>query len=167
MPIAPLLLRVVRPAFRKRSPASASLLGDWIGVVGPGLGAQTRPIRLQAGTLSIGCSGPMALELQHRETALIERINLALGAAAVTRLRFVHERVVPPGDAPVARPLPAPGEAAPAPVEGVGDALGAALGRLRASIASREQRVPASGRAPLDPRAGPSEHDASDRWRTP
>lgn len=89
--LAALLPGVTAPAFRRRSPAGARLLSGWRDIVGPGHAAQTTPQRLSAGTLSIACAGPVAMELQHHADLLIERINTWSGEKLVTRLRFVQD----------------------------------------------------------------------------
>lgn len=99
-PVGALVPVLVRPAFRRRAPATAQVLADWPVIVGPALAAMTVPRKLFGGTLAISCSGPMALELQHLSGQLIERINTHLGKTAVTRLRFVQDA------APAAAPLP-------------------------------------------------------------
>ena len=73
-------------------------------IVGPALAAVTLPRRLSAGTLTIACAGPIAMELQHLSGELIARINSALGAQVVTALRFVQTALA----APVAVPPPPP-----------------------------------------------------------
>ncbi len=88
--LSELVPRLVRPAFRKRSPAGAMLMADWPQVVGPALAAVTEPRRLSAGTLTLACSGPVAMELQHLAGELIGRINAHLGKVVVERLRFVQ-----------------------------------------------------------------------------
>jgi len=95
-PVAALIPGLVRPAFRKRSPAAAQLMLDWETIVGPAVAAVTIPRKLFSGTLSIIASGPMAMELQHLSGALIERINTHLGRVAVTRLRFMQDVRPPP-----------------------------------------------------------------------
>lgn len=110
MPLGNLLPRLTRPAFRKRSPAGAQVMADWAQMVGPALAAVTSPLRLTAGTLTLACAGPVAMELQHLAPELIARINAHLGRVAVERLRFVQAsppaaaRAAPP---PVDKPLPA------------------------------------------------------------
>ena len=129
-PIGTLVPRLTRPAFRRRSPAGALLMTDWPALVGPAIAAVTIPRRLTAGTLTIGCSGPVAMELQHLAPQLIARINAALGAVTVEGLRFVQQ-------APAAPPAAKPRPAVPLPetvrgaLEGVGSApLRDALERL-------------------------------------
>jgi hypothetical protein len=82
----------------------------WAGIVGPVLAEVTTPRRLSQGTLTIGCPGPMAMELQHLAPQVIGRINQYLGSQAVQRLRFVQITAV---RAP-ARITPRPSEAAEA-----------------------------------------------------
>jgi hypothetical protein len=131
-PLGTLVPRLTRPVFRRKSPAGAQLMADWPELVGPALAAVTEPERLSAGTLTIACAGPVAMELQHLAPELIERINAVLGRAAVERLRF-RQRPLAAAALPARRRAP-PGPP-PAPVEGVADAgLRAALERLAARV---------------------------------
>ena len=95
---ASLVPRIARPVFLKRSPASAQLLADWDEIVGPELAAVSYAKRFAAGTLTIACTGVVALELQHRVEPLRQRINSALGRVLVDRIKFVQEapRTPPP-----------------------------------------------------------------------
>lgn len=126
-----LLPALTRPVFRKRSPAAAQLILDWPQIAGPKLAAQTVPRGVSGGTLTLACSGPVAMELQHLAPQLIARINTAMGQALVQRLRFVQaalppRRPPPPPAKPVALP-----EALAARLEGIEDPdLRAALARL-------------------------------------
>jgi hypothetical protein len=103
-PLGALVPRLTRPAFKKKSPAGAQLMADWHTVVGPALAAVTTPKRFATGTLTIGCSGPMAMELSYQERHLIERINGHFGKVLVERLRFVQQ--APSGAAAPRRPAP-------------------------------------------------------------
>jgi hypothetical protein len=107
-PLAALVPSLLRPAFRRRAPATAQVLADWPAIVGPALAAVTTPLRLSAGTLAIGCSGTVAMELQHVSDELRGRINAYLGQVAVSRLRFVQAapRPAPPAPA-IGRPAAA------------------------------------------------------------
>jgi hypothetical protein len=89
-PIGALLPSLTRPAFRRQGPAAAQILADWPLIIGPELAAITQPRRLARGTLTIACSGPVAMELQHLAPELMARINAQLGAEPVQRLRFVQ-----------------------------------------------------------------------------
>jgi hypothetical protein len=102
-PLGAILPRLTRPAFKRRSPAGAQLMADWPAVIGPALAAVSQPKRLSAGTLTLACSGPIAMELTHLAPELIARINAHLGGAQVERLRFVQEaqrRTLPPARRP-------------------------------------------------------------------
>ncbi len=107
-PLSALLPALVRPAFRGRMAMTAQVLADWPAIVGPAFAPLTTPRRLTSGTLTIACSGPMAMELQHVAPALMERVNTHLGHVAVTRLRFVQSAPPRPTAPPAA--APAPGE---------------------------------------------------------
>ncbi len=131
VPVAALLPRLTRAAFRRHAAAITAIAADWEAIVGPALAAVTVPRKLAAGTLTLGCSGPIALELQHLADQLIARINMHLGGAPVQRLRFVQ---LPPA-APAAPPPPPaaiPAEAA-ARLEA---RLAGLSGELRAALAS-------------------------------
>jgi hypothetical protein len=111
-PLSAVLPALVRPAFRGRAAATAQVLADWAAIVGPAYAPLTTPLRLSSGTLTISCTGPLAMELQHVAPALMERVNAHLGRVAVTRLRFV-QAAPPPRPAP-ARKTPPPATAAAA-----------------------------------------------------
>ncbi len=105
--IGALLVPVLRPAFRRRAPAAAHLLADWPELAGPELSARAVPVKFAAGTLTLACASPVAMELQLCAPALIQRLNLGLGRQLVERLRFVAQ---------LQRAAPqAPGRAAPRP----------------------------------------------------
>lgn len=72
--------------------AEPALIQGWAEIVGPDLAAESTPIRLVAGkdgtggTLHIRVSGPLALELQHLQPQVLERVNGYFGYRAVSRL---------------------------------------------------------------------------------
>lgn len=130
-PLGALLPPLVRPAFKKRSPATAQVLADWGAIMGPAIAAVTTPRKLFAGTLSIACVGPVAMELQHLAPTLIGRINAHMGQVTVTRLRFVQDLQPLPPQKPARRPAGAAAEKAVSglPEGALRDAL-EALGRM-------------------------------------
>ena len=149
--LSALLPRLVRPAFRAMTPGAAVLMADWDSIVGPMLAAVSVPRRLAAGTLTIACAGPVAMELQHFATELISRINTHLGSTTVRSLRFVQTTSVAPR--PVQPPPPAPpwvvaaAETAVAVLpEGELRAALAALGR--AVLAGEARGKPSTDRTP-------------------
>jgi hypothetical protein len=128
--ISAVLAPVLRPAFRKRAPAAAQLLADWPALAGPELAARAAPIKFAAGTLTLACTGPTAMELQLNAQTVINRLNLGLGNAMVERLRFVQQ----------APNIPATTERAPSraplapPADLPAGELGEALARLYQGI---------------------------------
>jgi hypothetical protein len=109
-PIAAVVPVVTRNAFNLAAPGVAQIMEAWAGIIGPALADVTTPRRLSQGTLTIGCSGPVAMELQHLSIEVLGRINQYLGSHSVRRLRFVQITGV---RAPV-RPRPRPTQAAEA-----------------------------------------------------
>ncbi len=130
--LAELLPKLTRAAYKKRSPAGALLMSDWASIVGQRLADETQPKRMSGTTLTIACSGPMAMELQHLSGTLIERINVHAGRKLVERLRFVQEPVA------VRAPIAPRICIAPEPIVDLpaGD-LNDALARLRAAMRSQ------------------------------
>jgi hypothetical protein len=106
-----LLTRVLEPAARRRGLAEAKLLAEWSTIVGHGLAARCHPIRLTqtpdrpVGILLLHVAGGAALELQHSEPQILERINGFFGYPAISRLRLIQA------------PLPRTETRAAAPVE--------------------------------------------------
>jgi hypothetical protein len=132
LPLAQLVPPITRTAFRARSPAGADLMTNWAAIVGPRLAEQTLPRKLSRGQLTIACSGPVGMELQHAAAALIERINVQTGTRLVERLRFVQ---APVSARPPSRLMTTPLAAEPLdalPPGPLNEALAALGARLRA-----------------------------------
>lgn len=117
-PVGTLVPKLARTAFRGRPAANAQVMLDWPMIVGPALSGMTEPRRLSAGTLTIACAGPIAMELQHMAMELMGRINTHLGVPTVRALRFVQ---VPPRAIQPPRPIPAQIRATEAARRAVGD----------------------------------------------
>lgn len=134
-PVGTMIPAVTREAFRKRSPAAAQLMADWAVVVGPELARATTPKRLTRGVLTIGCAGPVAMELQYLAAELMNRINAHLGSSVVTQLKFMQVSL----DFPTLRK---PAAIAPA-VVAAAEAAVAALpdGELRTALAALGRAV--------------------------
>ncbi len=130
--LAALVPPIVRPAFRKRSPAGSRILADWPMLVGPAVASRVEPRHFAKGTLTVVCDGPTAMELQLAERVLMERINVALGENCVERIRVVQGRVS------VAVAVRRRSTVELAPVEGLGEELGLRLARLREAIRARD-----------------------------
>jgi hypothetical protein len=103
---------LTRRATGRRGFAEAGLVTAWDSIVGPALAASCWPDRLSfppgrrdGGTLRIRVTGGFALELQHMQPQLLQRINSHFGYRAIERISILH---APPGDkAAVQRRRPA------------------------------------------------------------
>jgi len=141
---------VTKGAVARRGFAEARLLLDWASIVGEALARHTVPERLArprgegGGVLHVRVAGAFALELQHQEPAVVERINAHFGHAAVSRLKLTQGL-----PAPAVRPrrrkraLGAAGEAElNRTVERIGDPrLKEALARLGRAILTEEPKA--------------------------
>jgi hypothetical protein len=100
---------LARKVGAKHGFAEAGLITGWAEIVGPDLAASCWPDKLtfprgrrDGGSLRIRASGGLALELQHMEPLLLERINGHFGYRAVERIAIVN---MPAGEAS-RRPAP-------------------------------------------------------------
>lgn len=107
--LAATLPKVARKVLGRHGLAEGGLITDWPDIVGPAIAERSLPLRLafaggerRNGTLLVRVSGPLALELQHLEPQILERLNGYFGYAAVARLK-IQQGPVPAA----ARPRPA------------------------------------------------------------
>ncbi len=96
-----LLPRAVPAAWRRFGFAEASLVAEWAAVAGERVAAICQPERLSRdGVLSLRVAPAFALELQHLEPQLLERIATFFGHRAVRRLKLrqgdIRRRRAPP-----------------------------------------------------------------------
>lgn len=122
---------LAKKALGKRGFAEAGLITDWEGVVGPELAASCWPDRLtfppgrrDGGSLRLRVAGGFALELQHMEPQLLERINGHFGYRAIERIAIIH---APPGNKPSPVRRPAGNRTATPPSPEARAAIGSAL----------------------------------------
>ena len=95
-PLAALIGRIAAKSFESRGLAAAEITAEWPAIVGEALAACSWPERLgRDGTLRVCVSGPVAVELQHLEPQILERIAAYYGYRAVTRIAYVN-RAAPP-----------------------------------------------------------------------
>lgn len=101
----------------RRGFADGAVIAHWPAIVGDRLAAETAPERIKyppkrsnGGTLTLRVANSgLALELQHLQQQLIERINDYLGRPAVARVTLIHGPVAgPPQRQPVSPPSPLP-----------------------------------------------------------
>ncbi|MGI9487999.1 MAG: DUF721 domain-containing protein [Geminicoccaceae bacterium] len=137
-----LLGKLLGSEARRRGLMEARLITDWATVIGETIATRCQPVSLSRdGILHLDVTGGAALELQHAELQVIERINTYFGRQAVTRL---HLRQSPPKRRKLTPPVAPPPKldqaeeaAIDKAVEGVGDealrkalaSLGQTLGR--------------------------------------
>ena len=140
---------LIRKPLAKRGFAQSQLLTEWDSVVGVQIADLVRPLRLShaakegmGGTLTLGVLGVRALEAQHMEPTIIERVNAHYGYRAVARIRlaqlgpeaFAKVQVAPPPPEPTEVQITTLRDAvAPVADEGLRDALE----RLGRNIATR------------------------------
>jgi hypothetical protein len=99
------LPQATKTALARRGFAAARLIADWQDIVGPVLASASIPERLLRDkpgtepTLLIKVAPGAALELQHLEPLVVERINSHFGFRAVARLKLrqapVARQIVP------------------------------------------------------------------------
>src|SRR5215510_11212248 len=99
--LAATLPRVTRKILGRHGLAEGGLVADWASIVGATIAGCSLPLRLsftggerRDGTLHVRVAGALALELQHLEPQVLERINGYFGYRAVGRLK-IHQGPVP------------------------------------------------------------------------
>ncbi len=142
------LSKAADKVFRRRGFAQGRILTEWPQVVGETLAAQSCPEKLSfasdpgaGGTLHVRVSPGVALELQHLEPLVVERINTYFGFRAVARIAMV-QGPLPRPEARRLRRKPLAPEREAAIVETVADTgdgeLRTALADLGRAVATRE-----------------------------
>lgn len=134
--IAPWL---AKPA-AKRGLRDARLLVEWGLVVGPELAGRTRPEKLDRrgrdGILRLTVAPGWALEVQHLEPLILQRINQFFGAEVVTRLAL-KQGPVSPSAAPKRAEAPPRRQPPPEEEQALADACAAVEDRELAAILQR------------------------------
>jgi hypothetical protein len=147
------LPKVAEPALRKRGFSAVEVITHWTEIVGAEMAADTMPEKLSfprgarsQGTLHLLATGSVALELQHLEPIIINRINTYFGYAAVARIALTQ------GPPRQLRATPPKRERSPVPRERLAeindvtddvgpDDLRDALRRLGSAVASAQSRT--------------------------
>ena len=96
-PLARIVPKVAGKALGKKGMAFGTLITDWATIMGPELARSTLPQKLafppgqkEGATLHLKVSGSAALDVQHAEPQLIERINAFFGYRAIARIRLIQ-----------------------------------------------------------------------------
>ena len=85
--LAHLLPKITQEVFRDRGFYQASILTNWSEIVGEELGSRSCPEKIsKGGILTVRVEGSFALEFQHIEPQLLERIATHFGHRAVNRI---------------------------------------------------------------------------------
>lgn len=151
-PLADMASGVLDPVLRKRAGINLALLQSWEDIVGPAVGAQSRPLKIlwprraheddpfQPATLVIACEGFAAMRVQHETGEIIGRVNSFLGFAAVGRIKIEQKPAIALKPA-IRRQLPSIGPAQEQKIaqatSGIeDDGLRAALARLGRNISA-------------------------------
>ena len=94
-PFGALLAKLVKDRGWQRPAAEASLFGAWERVVGPEVAQHCRPVKLEAGELTLEASSTAwATQLRLLSGSLLKQIAAAVGHNVVTRLR-IHGPTAP------------------------------------------------------------------------
>jgi predicted nucleic acid-binding Zn ribbon protein len=79
--------RLVRHLGAPSADVTASLVGRWPDLVGDNVGANSRPLRLRDGTLTVAVADPAwATQLRFLESTLLDRLRAELGPDAVATI---------------------------------------------------------------------------------
>lgn len=113
-PIGQHISRLTKRAFGRRGFADGVIIANWPSVIGEHLAALSEPERITypqgkraGGTLHLRiASGSIAVELQHLEPLLIERINGHFGYKAVEKVRLIQAPLEKRADANKKVPRP-------------------------------------------------------------
>ena len=95
--MAAVLPKVAESAVRKRGFTAVEVITHWPEIVGEELSRETSPEKLSfprdarsQGTLHLTATGSAALEIQHLEPIIIERVNTFFGYGAVVRIALTQ-----------------------------------------------------------------------------
>jgi predicted nucleic acid-binding Zn ribbon protein len=94
-PFSAIMARLMKVRGWEKPAAEAKLFGSWPEVVGADLAAHSRPVKLEAGELTVEAeSTAWATQIRLLTTKLIARIGREVGSGVVTKL-VVHGPVTP------------------------------------------------------------------------
>ena len=90
--------KLIKPIFGERGFADAAIINDWAAIAGEHLANHSAPEKIHytqgrksKGTLHLRINnGGLAIQLQHLEVVLIERINAYFGFSAVQHIRITQ-----------------------------------------------------------------------------
>jgi len=151
-PIADLVGKTVGDAFARQGFAAVEIVTHWEEIVGAELARRSEPVKLvwlrrddpdSVGNLQIRVEGAYALEIQHLQPVIIERVNRYFGWRCVGRLAIQQGPVVSRKKRPAPRKEPTPeeiGQARATIGEFKDEALARSVARLGALIRNRGRK---------------------------
>ena len=116
-PLADLVGKTVGDAFARQGFAAVEIVTHWQEIVGEDLARRSEPIKLtwprrddpdSIGVLQVRVEGAYALEIQHLQPVIIERVNRYFGWRCVGRLAIRQGPVAPRRKKPAPRKEPSP-----------------------------------------------------------
>jgi hypothetical protein len=150
-PLADLVGKTVGDAFARQGFAAVEIVTHWQEIVGDDLAKRSEPIKLvwprrddpdSQGVLQIRVEGAYALEIQHLQPVIIERVNRYFGWRCIARLAIRQGPVVARRKRPAPRSEPTAEEIGKTR-ETIGkfenDALGNSVAKLGALIRNRRK----------------------------
>jgi len=88
---------LTRPVFKAQGLASSRLVTQWAAIVGGTLAARSFPVKISYphgkttdGTLTIAVENGFALEIQHLQLLIIEKLAVYFGYRAISRIVISH-----------------------------------------------------------------------------
>ncbi len=150
-PLADLVGKTVGDAFARQGFAAVEIVTHWQEIVGENLAKRSEPIKLtwprrddpdSVGVLQIRVEGAYALEIQHLQPVIVERVNRYFGWRCVGRLAIRQGPVALRRKRPALRKEPSAAEIGKAR-ESLGkfedDALARSVARLGVLIKDRDR----------------------------
>lgn len=150
-PLADLVGKTVGDAFARQGFAAVEIVTHWEEIVGSELARRSEPVKLiwprredpdSTGVLQIRVEGAYALEIQHLQPVITERVNRYFGWRCVGKIAIRQGPVLPRKKRPAPRKEPLPEEIAEARAalgEFKDDALAHSVARLGALIKRRRK----------------------------
>ena len=94
-PIHNVLAKVTAPAMQKQGYVKAKILTGWPEIVGTELATKCKPRQITfkqkqqvGGTLTLRVQGAFAVEIQHLEPLILEKLAIYLGYRAIDKIRL-------------------------------------------------------------------------------
>jgi hypothetical protein len=118
-PLADLVGKTIGDAFARQGFAAVEIVTHWPEIVGEDLAKRSEPMKLSwprrddpdsVGVLQVRVEGAYALEIQHLQPVIIERVNRYFGWRCVGRLAIRQGPVAPRRKRPPVRKEPAAAE---------------------------------------------------------